>query len=76
MKSKFVTWLEYAANTVFSKLWQAKVLIVIFGIFGVVALVGSFWNPWQLGTTVMCTAMVLCGISEYKKEKNESEKER
>ena len=69
MKSKFITWLEAVADTMFSDLFQAKALIVVFGILGVCALVGSFWNPWQLGTAAMCAAMVLCGISEYKKAK-------
>ena len=69
MKSKFVAWLEAAADTVFSELWQAKALIVIFGILGVVAFIGAFWNRAHFFTTGICAVMVLCGISEYKKEK-------
>lgn len=61
MKSKFIEWLEAAAETMFSELFQAKALIV-----------GAFWNPWQLLFAAMCAAMVLCGISEYKKYSNES----
>ena len=67
MKSKFVAWLEAAADTMFSDLWQAKALIVVFGVLGLCCLVGSFWNPWQLIFAAMCAAMVLCGISELKK---------
>jgi predicted phage tail protein len=69
MKSKFVMWLEAAADTMFSELWQAKALIVIFGILGVMAFIGAFWNPAHFATTGICAVMVLCGISEYKKEK-------
>lgn len=69
MKSKFVAWLEAAADTMFSDLWQAKALIAVFGVLGLCCLVGSFWNPWQLIFAAMCAAMVLCGISEYKKYK-------
>jgi predicted phage tail protein len=69
MKSKFVLWLEHAADIMFSDLWQAKALIVVFGILGVVAFVGAFWNPAHFATTGICAVMVLCGISEYKKAK-------
>lgn len=69
MKSKFVRSLEAIAETMFSELFQAKALIVTFGILGVAALIGAFWNPWQLGTAGMCAVMVLCGVSEYKKAK-------
>jgi hypothetical protein len=69
MKSEFVEWLEAVTDTVFSDLWQAKAIIVTFGILGVVAFIGAFWNPWQLLFAAMCAAMVLCGISEYKKYK-------
>lgn len=69
MKSKFVMWLESVAETMFSALWQAKALIVVFGILGVVAFIGAFWNPAHFATTGICVIMVLCGISEYRKEK-------
>lgn len=69
MKSKLTTWLERAADTMFSKIWQAKALIVVFGVLGICCLVGSFWNPRQLLFAVMCAAMVVCGISEYKEVK-------
>lgn len=69
MKSEFVEWIEAVTDTVFSELWQAKAIIALFGILGVVAFIGAFWNPWQLLFAAMCAAMVLCGISEYKKHK-------
>lgn len=69
MKSKFILWLEHVADAMFSELGQAKALIVVFGILGVAALVGSFWNPWQLVMAGICAVMVLCGISEYKEYK-------
>lgn len=71
MKSKFVEWLEAVADTMFSELWQAKALIAVFGILGVVAFIGAFWNPAHFGTTGICAIMVLCGISEYKKVKGQ-----
>lgn len=69
MKSKFIEWLEAAAETMFSGLFQAKALIVTFGALGLCCLIDAFWNPWQLLLAVMCAAMVLYGISEYKKYK-------
>lgn len=69
MKSKFIEWLEAAAETMFPELFQAKDLIVTFGELGLRCLIGEFWNPWQLLLAAMCAAMVLCGISEYKKYK-------
>ena len=42
MKSKLTTWLERAADTMFSEIWQAKALIVVFGVLGICCLVGSF----------------------------------
>lgn len=72
MKSKFIEWLEAAVETMFSELFQAKALIVTFGALGLCCLIGAFWNPWQLLFAAMCAAMVLCGISEYKKYKYES----
>jgi hypothetical protein len=46
MKSKFIEWLEAAAETMFSELFQAKALIVTFGALGLCCLIGAFWNPW------------------------------
>ena len=56
-------------ETMFSDSFQAKGIIGVFGTLGVAALVGSFWNPWQLATAAMCLLMVLCGISELKSSK-------
>ena len=53
-------------ETMFSDSLQAKGIIGVFGTLGVAALIGSFWNPWQLATAGMCLLMVLCGISELK----------
>lgn len=59
-------------ETMFSDSFQAKGIIGVFGTLGVAALIGSFWNPWQLATSGICLLMVLCGISELKAEKNEN----
>lgn len=48
MKSKFVFWLEAAADKMFSEKAQAVGLMATFGTLGVAALIGAFWNPWQL----------------------------
>lgn len=69
MKSKFIEWLEAAAETMFSGLFQAKALIVTFGALGLLLFDWRILEPWQLLLAVMCAAMVLCGISEYKKYK-------
>ena len=69
MKSKFIEWLEAAAETMFSDRFQAKAIISTFGTLGVVCLIGAFWNPWQLMFAGMCAAMVLCGFSELKKSR-------
>lgn len=68
MKNKKI--LERVVDTMFSDLFQAKAIIVTFGLLGMCCLVGSFWNPWQLILAAMCAVMVLCGISEYKKYAN------
>lgn len=53
----------------FSDSFQAKGIIGVFGTLGVTALVGSFWNPWQLATAGICVLMVLFGISKLKSSK-------
>ena len=57
-------------ETIFSDSFQAKGIIGVFGTLGVAALVGSFWNPWQLATAGICVLMVLFGISKLKSSKN------
>lgn len=57
----------------FSDRFQAKAIIATFGTLGVVCLIGALWNPWQLMFAGMCAAMVLCGFSELKNVRNESE---
>lgn len=69
MKSKFIEWLKATSETMTSGLFQAKALIVTFGALGLCCLISAFWNPLQLLLAAMCAAMVLCGISEYKKYK-------
>ena len=69
MKNKFMKWLESVTETMFTDLFQAKAIIGIFGALGVCCLIGAFWNPWQLLFAALCAVMVLCGISEYKKNK-------
>ena len=68
MKSKFIEWLEAAAETMFSGLFQAKALIVTFGALGLCCLIGAFWNPWQIVIGVMCVVMFLTGMDEYRKK--------
>lgn len=41
-------------------------MVVIFGLLGLVALIGCFWNIWQLATVVICAIMVIAGIRELK----------
>lgn len=74
MKSKFIEWLEAAAETMFSELFQAKALIVTFGALGLCCLIGAFWTRGNcyLRQCAPQWYMVLCGISEYKKYSNES----
>jgi hypothetical protein len=67
MKSKFVFWLEAAADKMFSEKAQSVGLMATFGTLGVAALIGAFWNPWQLFIAGMCAIMFLCGLSEYNK---------
>ena len=55
----------------FSDKFQAVALMVTFGTLGVAALIGAFWNPWQLATAGMCAMMFLCGLSEYNKSKKQ-----
>ena len=62
-------WLESVTETMFTDLFQAKVIIGIFGALGVCCLIGAFWNPWQLMFAGLCAAMVLCGFSELKKSR-------
>lgn len=62
-------WLESVTETMFTDLFQAKAIIGIFGALGVCCLIGAFWNPRQLLFAALCAVMVLCGISEYKKNK-------
>lgn len=52
MKSKFIEWLEAAAETMFSELFQAKALIVTFGALGLCCLIGRILEP---------VAIVICG---------------
>ena len=59
----------HTTETMFSDSFQAKGIIGVFGTLGVAALVGSFWNPWQLVIAGICVLMVLCGISELKSSK-------
>lgn len=67
--------LERMADVMFSELFQAKALIVTFGLLGIACLIGAFWNPWQLMFAAMCGLLVWCGIYEYKKvKKHESKK--
>lgn len=54
------------AETIFSDSFQAKAIIWTFGVLGVGALIGSFWNQWQLVIAGMCAIMVLVGIHELK----------
>lgn len=37
--------MDAIGDKVFSELFQAKAMIVIFGILGVAALIGTYWNP-------------------------------
>jgi hypothetical protein len=62
-------WLESVTETIFSDLFQAKILICTFGAFGSCFLIGALWNPWQLLFAALCAVMVVCGILEYKKYK-------
>nr|UVY29245.1 MAG: hypothetical protein [Bacteriophage sp.] len=52
MKSKFIEWLEAAAETMFSELFQAKALIVTFGALGLCLF------DWRILEPV---AIVICG---------------
>ena len=65
--------MDAIGDKVFSELFQAKAMIVIFGILGVAALIGTYWNPSQLFVSAMCAIMVLCGLSEYRKLKRKCE---
>ena len=62
-------WLESVTETMFTDLFQAKAIIGIFGALGVCCLICAFWNSRQLLFAALCAVMVLCGISEYKKNK-------
>lgn len=53
----------------FSEKGQAVGLMATFGTLGVAALIGAFWNPWQLFIAGICAIMFLCGLSEYNKVK-------
>lgn len=55
---------------------QSITIMVIFGILGVAALVGSFWHWWQLIISGMCIIMFLCGLSDFNKQKKNYGKER
>ena len=67
MKNNGLTWFERMAETMFSDRFQAKAIIGIFGIFGVICLIGAFYNPAQLLIFGISVAMVICGFSELKK---------
>ena len=69
MKNYGLVWFDRMAEVLFSDRFEAKGIIARFGTLGVVCLIGAFWNPWQVLFAAMCAAMVLCGISEYKKYK-------
>lgn len=54
----------------FSGLFQAIAIIVIFGILGVCGLIAAFLNPvGGVFIAAMCATLVLFGILEYKKYK-------
>lgn len=57
------------SEIMFSETFQAKVIIGVFGFLCICALIGAFWNPWQLVIAAMCATMVLVGISELNKTK-------
>lgn len=61
---------ERILRFLFSDLFQAKFIILTFGLLGLCCLICSFWNTYQLVISGMCLVIVLCGISEYKKVKN------
>lgn len=42
-----------------------------FGIIGVVALVGSYWNEWQLVNTFVCAVMVWFSVIDLKNSKKD-----
>ena len=69
MESKFVLAFEAVADKMFSEKGQAVGLMATFGTLGVAALIGAFWNPWQLFIAGICAIMFLCGLSEYNKVK-------
>jgi len=46
-----------------------KLGIIIFGVLGVIALIGSFWNSSQLAIAGMCACMVTVSYFDLKKER-------
>lgn len=41
-------------------------MIVVFGLMGLVALIGVFYNPWQLATVSISAMLVIAGIKDLK----------
>jgi len=66
--NKFKRFIFCVSEKLFSGTLQAKLLIIIFGLIGIISLIGSYWNPSQLLLTAMCLLMIFCGLKELKDE--------
>jgi hypothetical protein len=44
----------------------AKTIILVFGLLGIVCLIGSFWNISQLFFAFICGIMVALGVKDLK----------
>lgn len=61
--------MEVLAEIMFSDRFQAKAIMFIFGLLGVICAIVSFWAKWHLLTWAICQIMVIAGYYEYKKSK-------
>ena len=61
--------IEAFIDIVLSKRGQGYILVCIFSIMAFICLIGAFFNPFMLVLVGMCLILVLCGLSEIKKSK-------
>lgn len=66
MKKKFVEKMEKMAGVFFSDAWQAKVLAMTSGIFGVICFIAGFWNHIHFLFSAMCGLTVYVLFNELK----------
>lgn len=67
MKTEFETMLEKLVDKVYSVKFQAKAMLITFGMLGIGALAGAYYNLSQLIICALCAIMCTISYNELKK---------